>query len=242
MRVDYAAYSDTGGRRDNEDGFLCQKGRNGMWLFAVADGLGGHSRGKEAAQSVMDTLERLFDEESGEADVRYYFEAAQNELMRAQQRESCPGGMKTTLNMLMLQGGRAYTGHVGDSRTYLFRRKKQMYRTRDHSVPQALLDAGQIAEEDIRTHPDRGRLTRVMGGSWDACLYETEPPRPVRDGDAFLLCTDGFWEWVEDETMERTLRAADSPKSWLEDMEDKIAVGQSSVGMDNRTAVAVWLG
>ena len=90
-------------------------------------------------------------------------------------------------------------GHVGDSRLYYFKNGRIVKRTLDHSVPQMLVAAGEIDEKEIRHHPDRNRLVRVMGMEWDEPKYQVSEPMPEEPGQAFLLCSDGFWENIEEE-------------------------------------------
>lgn len=74
--------------------------------------------------------------------------------------------MKTTMVLLLISGNRAYWGHIGDSRLYYFKKNKMITRTLDHSVPQMLVNTGEIKEKDIRGHEDRSRLLRVVGSPW----------------------------------------------------------------------------
>ena len=148
--------------------------------------------------------------------------------------------MKTTLVVLLTDGNRMQWAHIGDSRLYYFKGGKLKQRTLDHSVPQMLVAAGEIREEEIRFHPDRNRLLRVMGTEWDSPRYKVEDPVACSGKDALLLCTDGFWEWIVEKEMRAALKRSKSPAEWLERMEREIRKNGAGKGMDNYSAVAVF--
>lgn len=244
MQIDSAATSQIGGRPVNEDRHLHIAGTAGQ-LFAVADGLGGHGRGDEASRCVIAALEQLFPtagqtEEPGALLARL-LESAQSSLMELQQHEHCPAAMKTTLCLLLLRGNQAWMAHVGDSRCYFFRGGRLLYCTRDHSLPQLLVDTGDLHRSEIRRHPQRNRLLRVLGVPWDSPQYDLVGPVDLLAGDAFLLCTDGFWEWIEERLMARALKRSANAEEWLQIMDGVVALQaeQSGGTPDNRTAVTL---
>ena len=149
--------------------------------------------------------------------------------------------MKTTLTVLLADENRIQWGHIGDSRIYYFQDKKLKLRTLDHSVPQMLVNAGKLKEKKIRGHADRNRLLRVMGVEWEEPQYEVAKPLQRTGGEAFLLCTDGFWEWIEEKTMQHLLKKAGSPADWLAGMEAAVRKHGSGKQMDNYSAIAVFL-
>ena len=100
---------------------------------------------------------------------------------------------------------------------------------------------GQIKEKQIRNHPDRNRLLRVMGVDWDQPKYQLEDPKARQGKQAFLLCTDGFWELIDEKKMQHCLKKAGSPEQWVELMEGIVKKNGQGKNMDNYSAVAVWL-
>ena len=176
-----------------------------------------------------------------EAYLRNCFEQSQHILLQEQKKQRRMMEMKTTLTVLLADNNRIQWGHIGDSRIYYFQDKKMKGRTSDHSVPQMLVLAGKLKEKQIRGHADRNRLLRVMGVEWDEPQYEIAKPLQRMGGEAFLLCTDGFWEWIREKTMQHLLKKAGSPAEWLEMMEKAVVKQGSGKGMDNYTAVAVFL-
>ena len=235
--VKFATITKTGDRLDNEDSvFVYEEGRRG--IYALADGLGGHGRGEVASKLVIKRSYEVFREGGSLEDC---FWAAQNSLLEEQSRLNASGEMKTTLTLLTIEGDEVRWGHVGDSRIYNFANGKLVGRTIDHSVPQMLAMAGEIREKDIRRHEDRNRLLRVMGTEWDNQAFVTTEKTKVLSGDSYLLCSDGFWEWVVEKQMTRLLGSSETPGQWLELMEAEALKNGAGKNMDNYSAVAVFV-
>lgn len=229
------------GERDHNEDYAGIIERDGRTLFILADGLGGHGKGEVASQSVVNSIIRYYQEAVELPDLKDCIEYAQQQLMEIQQKERMTSGMKTTIVILEVDKERARWAHVGDSRLYMFRHNKVETRTLDHSVPQMLVAAGQIKEKDIRFHEDRNRLLRVMGIEWDKPLYELTSWNMIKSGDAFLLCSDGFWEWLPEKKMEKALKKGSSPREWVELMEFDLCNEGKGKDMDNYSAIAVWI-
>lgn len=240
MAIEYAFTTYSGSRDYNEDYGLAMQTEKGD-CYMVADGLGGHGKGELASASVCESAARLF--RSGEAAVcvEELFEIAQKELLARQMREHAVDAMKTTMNIVLIVDGIAYWGHVGDTRTYYFKKNKLVRRTKDHSVPQMLVAMGEIKERNIRHHPDRNRLLKVMGIEWDKPQYVIETAVKLEKKQAFLMCTDGFWEYIEDKDMEKCLKKAKSPQEWLDAMNEIVRENGAGADLDNYTAMAVWI-
>lgn len=238
MEITYAISSFQGDREQNED--FAQAGKKGEhYCFTVADGLGGHGRGEVASKLVCETVMELFTEKDGT--LEEMFELAQTQLMEAQRQEKLVDAMKTTLNVLIVGAKGMTWGHVGDTRTYYFKRNKIQCRTKDHSVPQMMVAMGEIKEKDIRYHADRNRLLRVMGIEWASPQYVLEKEIKLSHKQAFLMCTDGFWEYVEEDEMEKSLKSASTVQEWLDAMNEIVREKGVGQDMDNYTALAVWI-
>lgn len=149
------------------------------------------------------------------------------------------GGMKTTVCLLLIKEGSAAAAWVGDSRIYRFSGKGLPTRTSDHSVPQMLVSSGEIKESEIRRHPDRNRLLRAMGSKWESPRYQLWPLSPPKAGESFLLCSDGFWEWIDENQMCRRRLLHRGAESWLRAMERKVVKTGCGKGMDNYSALVV---
>lgn len=239
--VTYYQISDTGARPVNEDS-VCAVNQAEQQLFVLADGLGGHGRGDEASQLVTGIFEREFaaDKKKTETFLEETFQLAQDELMRVQAEKRAQSSMKTTAVALWLRDGKATWGHIGDSRLYGFRRNKVCVRTLDHSVPQMLVLAGEIKEKQIRKHPDRSRLLRVMGVPWEEPRFEIADTVKMKEYQAFLLCSDGFWELIDEKTMGKLLKKSSTPEEWVTAMVEEVKRNGTGEKMDNFSAIAVF--
>ena len=113
--------------------------------------------------------------------------------------------------------------------------------TLDHSVPQMMVSRGDLREKDIRKHEDRNRLLRVMGAEWDSPKYQMTGPVRVTRHTSFLLCSDGFWELIDEKMMCRTLKKAGSAREWLGVMEKIVLENGRGTNMDNYSAIAVFI-
>ena len=238
MKIEHSIFTDRGSRAVNEDraGFAVSGDR---FCFIVCDGLGGHGMGDIAAQTVVDAVRQSFLSSSGlDAFASDALEQAQAALLAAQTADPRMKHMKTTAVLLCMEGNRGISLHIGDSRLYRFRNGKLLGRTADHSLPQVLYMTGEISEAEIRFHPDRNRMLHALGEETEA-LRIVKSEFAISAGDAFLLCSDGFWEPVTEPDMEDALQSAKGAKAWLSAL-SALAVQRIRTGKaDNLTAVAV---
>lgn len=237
MKKRGAAYTEKGGRQYNED---CQ----GIWkkgelvCAAVADGLGGHGGGAQASLAAIECIKANFLKIDSLETVdlqSWFFEA--NDKVFAMQTPKCK--MRTTLAVLCLDNHSAMWAHAGDTRLYHFINGSVGQVTFDHSVTQMAVLSGEISNEDMRGHVDRNKLLRALGKE-EEVRAEQSAICDISEGEhAFLLCTDGFWEYVYEEEMEKLLAETDSPTDWLERMHEILAQRADGEN-DNNTAVAIW--
>ena len=242
MQLTYYKLSDKGKRRNNED-YVGSYELNNEYCFAVADGLGGHERGEVASKLVVETVGEVFAQENGYSEyfLREAFELAQQNLLDKQQKEDAYDELKTTLTLVVIGKESIGWGHVGDSRIYRFGNKKLITQTKDHSVPQMLVKMGEITEKEIRNHPDRSRLLKVMGVDWDRPKYEIVEDVPIVCGDSYLMCSDGFWELIEEKQMLNCLKKSKTPQEWIELMQEIVLENGKERNMDNYSAIAIWI-
>ena len=241
MKIIAGGLSKKGGRKVNEDyaGFA-MRAKDGC--FMVADGLGPKGGGDIASQVVIDKILETYEADPGmDIDrVTNMLAVGQTALLEAQMREEMLKGIRTTLVQLIVENNYATWSHIGDSRLYRFRDGYVAFQTADHSIPQNKVAAGEITVDQIRSHPDRNRLTRAMGSPNVFRPSVLDEPIKLERDDVFLLCTDGFWEYVLEKEMEDTLDESRTPDEWLASME-KILLSRAPEKHDNYAAVAVFL-
>jgi len=223
-----------GGRENQEDSLLLLGGEGGgPLLIAVADGAGGHAEGEKASAAAIEALKRRFADATA-ADGSAWLKSAIGEAATAVSGlGSGPSAPRTTVVAALCAGDRAVIGHVGDSRLYHFSNSKLVFRTRDHSVVQLLVDMGRLKEEEVSHHPDRSRLTKALGGN-DAVEAEIAE-LTVAAGDGLLLCSDGVWEHALPQELETALRS-DNLEQAAQRLVDT-AVRRGGSDADNATLV-----
>ncbi len=229
--------SKEGGREVNEDSLGKAKAK-GIVCVVVADGLGGHNGGKIASEIVVDSILDAFRENPGFSKdyLEQYIAKAKENL--AKKAMSVPDllHMSSTAVILLIKGRRAMWANVGDSRLYRFCHGEICEVTEDHSV--AFLDfiRGDIEYNDIRMSPDQNKLTSAIGLAMDSVNYSDECK--INGATAFLLCTDGWWEYVTEDEMDEIFSQESKSRDCLEAML-KIREEKAPENSDNFTAVVV---
>lgn len=240
--INCACMTNQGGRAYNEDTVAAFSKRK-MHCFVLADGLGGHGHGKDASLYVSEIVKNMFlrdfDGSNVEEFIKEAFETAQKRLLEEQIRLNLTKSMKTTLVIAIVVKGKVTWGHIGDSRLYLFGKNKLLQRTRDHSVPQYLALNGEIEEKDIRFHPDRNVLLSVMGTEWEKPRYEINSKKVSMRNKSLLLCSDGFWEYINEDEMVQCLKRTRDVKDWLTIMKDIVSNNGKDQNADNYSAICV---
>lgn len=228
-----------GDREINEDSIgVFEEGSR--FCALVCDGLGGHGHGEIASALAVQEFKNTFELKENKF-LSTAFEKAQARILQEQNLRATKGEMKTTAVCLYVEGNRLAWGHIGDSRLYAFKKNKIKIHTYDHSVPQMLVYSRQIKEKQIRNHPDRNRLLKVLGTEWESTQYELSDWYDFDAFDSFLLCSDGFWELIEDKQMEKTLKRSETPQQWISQMTEIVRKNGAGKNMDNYSAIAVWI-
>ncbi len=169
-------------------------------LLVVADGMGGHRGGATASRLAGETVKAQFlgsettdiatalKESLIRANARIYSEAQLNPDLR---------GMGTTTSALAVRGEHAWFAHVGDSRIYLVREDEIRQLTEDHSLVATMVREGLLTPQEAEVHPRRNVLQRSMGVSDDVEI-DIRGPFQLREGDTFILCSDGLHGLVKE--------------------------------------------
>lgn len=219
-------------RRHNEDSLVARPP-----IFAVADGMGGHSAGDVASKAVVT---RLAEAAAGEVTTAEIIDAAlkdaTGDISHAADHSQLGVGTTVTGAALMARNNVPHWAifNVGDSRVYLFENKKLVQVTVDHSVVQELVDAGMITAAEAEQHPDSNIITRAVG-------FNADPVTdywliPLRKGMRLLMCSDGLTKEVDFTQLEQQL-AAGHPAGQTASLLVNAALAAG--GRDNVTALVV---
>jgi serine/threonine protein phosphatase PrpC len=227
--ADHASKTDVGRQRHtNEDNFYDEPP-----VFAVADGMGGAQAGEVASEMAIDEFVQERDAEAAAEDqLAQIARAANRKIWDLAQSDSRRAGMGTTLTAALVDGQYVAVGHVGDSRLYLYRGDTLERMTRDHSLVEEFVRQGKLTPEQAEKHPQRSVITRALGPEDSV---EVDSFRiPARDGDVYLLCSDGLSGMVSDDNLATIIGAGGS----LQEIADGlIAAANDNGGRDNITAV-----
>jgi PPM family protein phosphatase len=207
MRFSVYQVSRKGGREKNEDRMgYCYTRDSG--LFALADGMGGHPEGEVASQLALQTLAALFQRDSKPTlpdPTRFLHEAiiaGHHQLLRYATQKALIDTPRTTIVACVLQGNAAYWAHCGDSRLYMLRGDKLVARTRDHSYSELQQTMSQVIPMGERFN--RNVLFTCLGSPGKP-VVDTVGPLLLQSGDRLLLCSDGLWSSVDDNTIAECL-------------------------------------
>ncbi len=172
-------------------------------LAVVCDGMGGHEAGEIASRLAVETIVRRFerDDDGPRTALPSAVRAANRAIFDSAHRHRALHGMGTTCTALVLRDGFAYCAHVGDSRLYLVRDGALFLMTEDHSAVMELVRRGLLSPEEARHHPDRNVISRALGSHRDVQVSDWPRALAVQPGDRFLLCTDGLYDLVDDDTL-----------------------------------------
>src|SRR5215203_6257910 len=223
--------TDTGRQRHaNEDSYFARAP-----MFAVADGMGGAQAGEVASRIAAGAFEhgQVSGDASAEGQLEEIAQEANREIHKLAQQDSSRAGMGTTLTAAMVRDDEVAFGHVGDSRAYVLRDGQLKRLTKDHSLVEELRRQGRLTEEQAEEHPQRSIITRALGP--EPSVNVDTMTFPARDGDVFLLCSDGLTTMVSDEEIREILTSARSLRSAVSRLIDAANRGG---GRDNITAVA----
>lgn len=224
----FGAASDTGlVRKTNEDSML-----HAPPLFAIADGMGGHSAGDVASKIAIDIL--IEQAGGGDDALLSAFHEANRAIFKQAREQPGQTGMGTTLTAISVRGNSAQVVHVGDSRAYLLRSGELTRLTEDHTVVARLVAQGRISAEEADHHPKRSWLERALGNAaevdLDVKVIDTEL------GDRIMLCSDGLYGMLDELTIKQTLETeADPDKASRRLCDEAVNAG----GHDNVSVIVI---
>jgi len=223
-------------RQNNEDALFTD---NDSGLYIVCDGMGGHNSGEVASAKCIETLKEFIALNSNTStDYKELLsdavKSANSIIYKMSQGKPALRKMGTTVVVLIIKDGIYYAAWSGDSRIYLFRKDKLTRLTKDHSKVQMLIDSGITTEEMAWNHPDKNIILSAVGISDK--IVPGIISGSIKDGDLFLLCSDGIHGEIKDNSILDVLREDTKPKNIITEL---IKQALNAGGTDNATAIIV---
>lgn len=240
VSIVFGVFSDVGRTRsENEDAyglFPDTAGEVAERLFIVADGMGGHTRGREASTKAVQVIQHTYFAASDRPVMERLaeaFQAANAQVYRMARQDGTDTTMGTTATALAVVDGQAYVAHVGDSRAYRIAGEDIEQLTQDHTMVEAMRREGLLTEQEAQSHPKRGTLTRAIGTE-PRVQVDVIDAGELHGGDRFLLCSDGL-AGIPDAVLQEVVRDHAPPSACEQLVERANARG----GYDNATALVV---
>jgi serine/threonine protein phosphatase PrpC len=222
-------------RSNNEDAFVLEPDPG---FFALADGMGGAASGEVASHLFVETALEVFSKAKKRSEqetlefVQNAFRLANERILNRARENPHHHGMGCTAELIAFCGQNYVLGHVGDSRTYLFRQEQLRQITKDHSLIQGQLDQGLITHDEARRHAHRNVILRAVGV--DQVLAVDLVKGKCLSGDIFLLCSDGLTDMTDDISIQNVLSL---PLHLDQKGEKLIELAKSVGGYDNITVI-----
>jgi PPM family protein phosphatase len=231
LRVsDHFERSDTGrARRENEDSFYARSP-----MFAVADGMGGAQAGEVASQLAVEVLQQGLPERGGSVEerLRELVEEANARINALSRADDQRAGMGTTMTLAYVGEHELSVAHVGDSRLYRLRDGRFERLTDDHTLVEELVRQGKLTPQEADHHPQRSIITRALGP--EAAVEADSHTWPARDGDVYLICSDGLTSMIPEAQVGEVLAGA---RSLSDAGRALIDAANAAGGRDNITVI-----
>ena len=215
-------------------------------LLVIADGMGGEAEGGRACTIAVDQLTTYVlnslswcfrleqdSEQDFEDHLKEALESCQKSIQDVVATHPEMHSMGTTMTMVYIVWPRAFVVHVGDSRCYLLRKGKLAQITVDHTVSEIMVETGKLSREESRHSPMGHALWNVLGGRSTELAVDVYKLTLQRD-DVLLLCTDGLYNMVPQETLQELLNSNSSAESACRKLVD---LANENGGKDNITAI-----
>lgn len=241
MTLDCYVFSNEGGKSKNEDCASFEIKDDGG-IFVLADGLGGHQLGEKASKCVCDSLIEAWRVKDKSDNIEEWLETqiaiANDKVIELQKEQHTI--MKSTVVSLIIDSCKAIWANVGDSRLYYFHNGNIASYTEDHSVSYKKYKAGEITRVQLATDEDQSCLLRALGNEERNQADINGAFDNLSEGDAFLLCSDGFWEYVMEQEMVIDLHKARTAEEWTNSLLLR-AIKRVGTDNDNLSVIAVLI-
>lgn len=243
-RLQIASSTHVGAREGNEDDLRHGSAAGGHYAV-LADGAGGHARGEDASRMAVECIAAGLSDRNAAFTPEHLTQLVrQAHALLRQHRDARPeASMHSTVVALWIDAAlqRVLWAHVGDSRLYRCRHGRAELLTQDDSVVQRMVQAGLLTALQSRRHAQKNHLVAALGIEGEVEPHTVARAVHLLEGDAYLLCSDGWWEHFETDDMAETLSQSRSAQEWLDIMGAQVR-DQAQPQQDNYSAIAVWMG
>lgn len=248
-------------RKNNEDNFyyngiylneenreipisFSEKRTDNIQFYEVCDGMGGEEFGEVASLIAVKTLEKykeMFNKIKYHDFHKYidmYISEANNLIY--DKTKQCSGKrIGATLALLCVEINNIHIYNIGDSRIYLFNGKKLKQLSEDHTQAMRFVKMGIMSKEEAKTHPHRNKLTQHLGIAPEEMVVRPyRVTKKMKNGDKYLLCSDGLTDMLSDNEIESILKQKKSEKAIVEEL---ISTSLEKGGRDNITAIVITI-
>ncbi|GAB2020936.1 Stp1/IreP family PP2C-type Ser/Thr phosphatase [Pseudolactococcus yaeyamensis] len=239
----YSILSDVGQKRaNNQDYADTFENHQGERIFLLADGMGGHKAGNVASKLTVEDLGKAwattdFTNDSHSDEIEAWLRTqirAENENISNLGKLDDYKGMGTTLEAVVVQKHQIISAHVGDSRTQVIKNGKLIRITRDHSLVQELVDAGQITADEAEKHPNKNIITRSLGQPTDVEVDTLT--LEIDADDMIIMSSDGLTNMVPAEVIIETV---DNNQDVTSQAQALVSLANTNGGLDNITVILV---
>ncbi|WEV61052.1 Stp1/IreP family PP2C-type Ser/Thr phosphatase [Streptococcaceae bacterium ESL0729] len=237
----FTVLTDVGIKRvTNQDFADVYTNKQGQKIFILADGMGGHAAGNVASRLAVEDLGKLwqdtnFSSSHARDEISDWLVekiSVENQNIADLGRLDDFRGMGTTLEIVIVLGSDLISAHVGDSRTQIIRDNHLIKVTRDHSLVQELLDAGELTEEEAENHPNKNIVTKSIGQQ--TFLEPDINIVAIEAGDYILLSSDGLTNMV---AKDEIVQVVEGPRTIEDKAEHLIELANNYGGHDNVTVI-----
>jgi protein phosphatase len=196
-------FTSKGRKPKQEDAFYISKYKNATLLVFVADGVGGHGNGDFVSNFIVKTFKSEFESCKDFSNIPEFLKKttylAAASVLNEIAANPAYKNSGSTISGFFISNSAYYTVNVGDSRVYQFSKSKLTRITKDQSIVQQLMDAGQLTEAEAQTHPKRKIMTSAIGQGLDVIKIDINGPFVLKSGDLLFALTDGVYETFTDE-------------------------------------------
>ncbi len=205
------SYSIKGRKKNQEDDFYISEDKNGNRLILVADGVGGHGHGDFASKTITELFENKFSETNRFKDIPDFLHKNTREsaslvlekVTKQPEYKNCG----TTITGFFIKENKFYTLNVGDSRVYIYSKRKLTQLTKDHSLVQRMVERGEITEQEAVNHPKRNIMTSAIGQKISQIKIDVEGHYMLEHGDILFAFSDGVHDYLSKKELTELIEA-----------------------------------